>query len=487
MKKLFIIAFLFIANHFLNAQCAHGFVYDYCTGQPLNGVNLYSTNRGCTIFMDHETTNNYGYYEICNPASDANCRENWNVKCSNDGLFIAPNQIDPSTGYTFPWNYNGVSNNNFYVHNPSTPNFKLNEKEGSILGYSQPFNQYGNQEGLQKIYKCTSDNPFTIQNLSSFQNLITEYKFTLFRSDAQGNLGVQVQNTGFQTTFPTSSNVKDLFPLQPDGNYYRLRLEIKNACGIINKQTDAWIQWNISALPYNNAFTINNWDANNNYGFIPNQTTQPGALCGASSIGIASDLTNVSPDFYEYRIKVYECDQNGNSTGVGTVYDVVKNATEFPIHSTTLSGLIGGQQTQFYSRYNEFVPKQFKMEVSIHNPCGWSTAFSYFKLKPNCIRCKTSHNTGSQVVNEKSEKSILSDNDNDFEIFPNPTSDFIYLHSSSPLNGKLEILDINGKCVINRNIIDINRVNVSNLTSGVYILNYSDQNINISKKFIKQN
>ena len=76
-----------------------------------------------------------------------------------------------------------------------------------------------------------------------------------------------------------------------------------------------------------------------------------------------------------------------------------------------------------------------------------------------------------------------------FKVSPNP-SNGLYNIRINNFVGKmnLEVVDINGRLIINDKNIDFNNeknIDLSTVQSGVYILKISGENINYSQKLIK--
>ena len=71
-----------------------------------------------------------------------------------------------------------------------------------------------------------------------------------------------------------------------------------------------------------------------------------------------------------------------------------------------------------------------------------------------------------------------------FSIYPNPVTN-VYVNISSPSNGEknIAVYDILGKQVINTTITS-DRLNVSQLNSGIYMLNISENGISSTKKLV---
>lgn len=70
----------------------------------------------------------------------------------------------------------------------------------------------------------------------------------------------------------------------------------------------------------------------------------------------------------------------------------------------------------------------------------------------------------------------------DFYISPNPTRDILTIHQVSEQSLTIQILDIHGKII---SVGDSNPIDVSNLTSGVYILHVVSSKKSFVQKFIK--
>jgi len=78
-------------------------------------------------------------------------------------------------------------------------------------------------------------------------------------------------------------------------------------------------------------------------------------------------------------------------------------------------------------------------------------------------------------------------NDDNIEIFPNPTSDYLYVKTvNSPIQ-KLTIHNIDGKLLFEKQSNQNNeKLNLNNFAKGTYIITINQNNNTISKKFIKK-
>jgi hypothetical protein len=73
---------------------------------------------------------------------------------------------------------------------------------------------------------------------------------------------------------------------------------------------------------------------------------------------------------------------------------------------------------------------------------------------------------------------------NDVFVYPNPTSDYLFIESGSNQLDKLEIWNMNGEKMSNQNFI--NRIDLSDLSSGIYLLKVKDQSGKSHiKRFVK--
>ncbi|MCF6308841.1 MAG: T9SS type A sorting domain-containing protein, partial [Flavobacteriaceae bacterium] len=80
---------------------------------------------------------------------------------------------------------------------------------------------------------------------------------------------------------------------------------------------------------------------------------------------------------------------------------------------------------------------------------------------------------------------ILSNNDvqsNAFSIYPNPANDYINITSQISGDKNVAIYDILGKQVINT--ITSERINISALTSGIYIVKITQNGVSSTKKLV---
>ncbi len=118
------------------------------------------------------------------------------------------------------------------------------------------------------------------------------------------------------------------------------------------------------------------------------------------------------------------------------------------------------------------------------NPFGsWGLVETYFTEAPyspkwNAVMDWRDNNTSCITSTEN-----FKPNENTFEVYPNPTSDFIEINMDSPFS--ITIYNAEGKLFQNGNIED-NTIDVSSFPSGLYWLQLTNEEGVSSSKFIKQ-
>ncbi|MBC3847023.1 T9SS type A sorting domain-containing protein [Winogradskyella echinorum] len=79
----------------------------------------------------------------------------------------------------------------------------------------------------------------------------------------------------------------------------------------------------------------------------------------------------------------------------------------------------------------------------------------------------------------------LSDvtNNEVIQVFPNPTSDFINFSQPETVND-IKVYDINGQLVIENQVLINDKLDVRNLNSGIYLIDFKKDNLRITKKIV---
>ncbi|MBP6455384.1 MAG: T9SS type A sorting domain-containing protein [Chitinophagaceae bacterium] len=183
-------------------------------------------------------------------------------------------------------------------------------------------------------------------------------------------------------------------------------------------------------------------------------------ICVGASFGINSNVYSERKVFQVYDNKLWFLGSDGSAFGAqqmwrsdGTVAGTIAMS---PLNND--SGWAGG----YLSPYDIYATS-FGMFMIYTNPTTGSELYVY--------------NNSTSSIEEINVKNKIS-------IYPNPTTDFIEIISETPLKHFL-ISTILGRKIMNSEITN-NKINISNLPSGTYYLNVTDENMNsVTKQFIK--
>jgi arabinan endo-1,5-alpha-L-arabinosidase len=154
-----------------------------------------------------------------------------------------------------------------------------------------------------------------------------------------------------------------------------------------------------------------------------------------------------------------------STTGMDIIPRLLNGTTVFSaLNQTTISGEI--------SRYRFVFPEIttaaiYTMEIDFGNPAAGSQAwFNNFSLTRCIADC-----TNTAVVLPKTD---------DFKIYPNPAINHFELSSIQNIQ-QISIYSIDGKMVRNYPVITSNRINVSNLNAGSYIVKVQIGNSTVNR------
>ncbi len=85
----------------------------------------------------------------------------------------------------------------------------------------------------------------------------------------------------------------------------------------------------------------------------------------------------------------------------------------------------------------------------------------------------------TSIVFDNDVTGVTTNKATEFSLYPNPARDFINIESPKTISS-VAVMDITGKVVINVNNLKNNRINVSDLMPGVYMVSVKDNNDNVS-------
>lgn len=107
-------------------------------------------------------------------------------------------------------------------------------------------------------------------------------------------------------------------------------------------------------------------------------------------------------------------------------------------------------------------------KIVFNNELYYSYNYQFWKFDTNTLSTKTI--TG----------------DLEFDIFPNPTSEFVYFSKPADIS-QIKIYDVNGKLVLVENILKNNSINVGHLNAGAYIITIVGKNGSVkNRKLLKK-
>lgn len=150
----------------------------------------------------------------------------------------------------------------------------------------------------------------------------------------------------------------------------------------------------------------------------------------------------------------------------------------------------GGGNTSKDLTVSDATEKLYSFDLSAVT--GWTGDLNSLQLgfrdKDNANGAGKSSGTGSVIINSIVFNNTLSTekiekNDVSIKLFPNPVNNVVTVYTEAPIL-KLEIFDISGRRILGA--LETNSLNVSSLSSGVYIAKiYKENGVVSTKKFVK--
>ena len=452
----------FAFNVQINCQTVSGKVRDQCTNLPIYGYKLSITRP--PYYTDVTTAvDGYYSYNLTGLTSGS-----WTFKPIYAGSISYPTSLIYTVPSTGPY-----TNQDYLISNPTSPSFTINGNV-PLVG------------GARTIIVCGAILP-TVANTSLFSSYAGGYRWSVMNSDAAGSNLTTFYTGGwssFQTTIFSDAAASGLIA---NGNYYKLKLEVKDACGGTSN-----IKSYIYHILYSKGtleFRLQNYDTPS--------TDFPQALYMSSSIPVMGNISgwigktvSSSPSLTKYKIIIYEV--NGSGAKVGSdILNQEYSATSFPFN-LSFSQMFSPNPSYFYTNYGSTAGKTYKIITSLYHPyCGYQDeAYSFFRIKQSCAACivvsDDSYNDESYTFTAKLQ--------NEIDVFPNPVSDEvnigfykINIESISDLkvysaSGNLIKRLSNGTRTVNK--INFN-LNTSDLFPGIYFFKYGEGKNSSFGKFVK--
>jgi pimeloyl-ACP methyl ester carboxylesterase len=183
-------------------------------------------------------------------------------------------------------------------------------------------------------------------------------------------------------------------------------------------------------------------------------------------VGFITEQSSLSPYTIDYD------DYKFNVTGNSQINLVVNNALPFPIYARFLNSTytqVGATLT--INSGNQFLSQNLSSGQYYLEIYGTPTSSSY----------QTPYAFG--LTSTLSNENFISNNY--FSVYPNPTNSKVNIKSDIKFD-EVEIYDILGKKVLSSKISEIQEVDMSSLTAGVYMLKFSNNEKRQMVKVIKE-
>lgn len=151
-----------------------------------------------------------------------------------------------------------------------------------------------------------------------------------------------------------------------------------------------------------------------------------------------------------------------------------------------------GSGSRFYN--GDFIGLNRWCNLWTTTECSTTDAY-YYEIHENsdifystCYETDNNKNHGNPVRCLKDDNGTTQVNENSyakFFIYPNPATNIIFLRSDQIINANLEIIDIKGKLVTSKKIVN-NKIDLSNLNRGMYFIKITDFDRTFVYKLIKK-
>ncbi len=183
---------------------------------------------------------------------------------------------------------------------------------------------------------------------------------------------------------------------------------------------------------------------------------------------VANELVTIN-----YYIRNYQ----SATTATGSYQLTVGNANSVASQTTILASETGLTTTGFVQKTYTFTPI--------------SSGVFYFGLRNNSPLNTTASSTHALVIDNFSVTQTLKNTEfieSKFSVSPNPANDFVTISNSENISvNSISMTDLNGRVVKQNSYSNVSevQVNISDLASGVYMMNIKSDKGSVTKKIIK--
>lgn len=113
--------------------------------------------------------------------------------------------------------------------------------------------------------------------------------------------------------------------------------------------------------------------------------------------------------------------------------------------------------------------------------------FTYaFREEDDKIYLDITNNEGSVATFWTSTLSTPNFQEIEFSFYPNPVKDLLHIESPQSEIQKIQIFDMNGKQVLQSDLVGQETIDVSQLKSGVYLLQVETRKVKATRKLVKE-
>ncbi len=117
----------------------------------------------------------------------------------------------------------------------------------------------------------------------------------------------------------------------------------------------------------------------------------------------------------------------------------------------------------------------------------WNNPFSYsFRPESGLLYLDITNANGDVATFFTTTLSNTAFERVELSIYPNPTSNLLHIEASQTDISRVEVFDVQGKQVLQVNAANLTKLDVSQLTKGMYFLKVSTSDGEITKKFVKK-
>jgi endonuclease I len=277
----------------------------------------------------------------------------------------------------------------------------------------------------------------------------TAYSFTVKAKDAAGNISASSNTANTTTATSAAATAFDLlFSEYIEGSSFNKALEISNDTGTA---------------------------VNLSFYAVKKQTNGSGAW--SSGINLSGTL-DTKTKFTLVNSSISSACYSASSANVST------NATEMNFNGNDAIGLFkNGVLIDIIGKFNGGTAN-FAANVTLRRKATVTSPNTTFNISAewDSYSADTCNNLGSKISTTEAKKQIVTDT-NDVNIYPNPSNGNFTINNSNEIYS-IEVYNLLGQKVFERNNTNATALSISHLNKGVYLIKIIDQTKTSVKKII---